>query len=85
MINEEVNQEGVDLNFPPPLDLGGLEDLAQGVDDFVDEEILDDGVQVIADEIAHPENHVAGDEQPQIHDLVEEDVMNNQHMQLGFV
>ena len=50
MINEEVNQEGVDLNFPPPLDLGGLEDLAQGVDDFVDEEILDDGVQVIADD-----------------------------------
>ena len=50
MINEEVNQEGVDLNFPPPLDLGGLEDLAQGVDDFVDEEILDDRVQVIADD-----------------------------------
>ena len=50
MINEEVNQEGVDLNFPPPLDLGGLEDLAQGVDDFVDEDILDDGVQVIADD-----------------------------------
>ena len=50
MINEEVNQEGVDLNFPPPLDLGGLEDLAQGVDDFVDEEILDDGIQVIADD-----------------------------------
>jgi len=50
LINEEVNQEGVDLNFPPPLDLGGLEDLAQGVDDFVDEEILDDRVQVIADD-----------------------------------
>ena len=39
----------------------------------------------VINEIAHPENHVVGDEQPQIHDLVEEDVMNNQHMQLGFV